>query len=63
VHQEAGIERHLAVRRGDDDGVGMAAETARLFEQMHPVAAAQEIRRRETGDARPDDGNGRHVRL
>ena len=41
MHQEARIERNGAVRAIDEHRVGVTAETPLLFEEVHPVPAAQ----------------------
>ena len=61
VDQEAGVERHGAGRGLDQHRVGVAAKTTFLFEQVHPVPAAQQIRRGQTRDACPDDGDVLHA--
>ena len=63
VHQEAGVERHAPVGRSMHHGVGVAAEPLLLFEQLHPVPAAQEIGSRQAGNARADDRDVLHAPL
>ena len=63
VHQEAGIERDGAVRGGNQDRIGVTAQTRLLFEELHPVSPAQEIGSGQAGDAGADDRDVFHAAL
>ena len=64
VDQEAGIERLGTVRRIDDHGVGMSAETRFGLEQDHVMLLAEQIRANQSADAPADDQDvGRDVSL
>ena len=63
VHQETRIERDAAVWGGNQDRIGVAAETLLLFEELHPVPPAQEIGSGQTGDAGADDRDVLHAPL
>ena len=61
VDQTAGIERNGAVRTLDHNRVGMAAQSRLLLEKVYPVAAAQEMRGGQAGNAGPDNGDCLHA--
>ena len=54
MDEEAGVERHVSLGRGHGHGIGVATQTRLLFEQLHPVAAAQLELAEETAEANPD---------
>jgi hypothetical protein len=63
VHEEAGVERHDSLRRGDDHGIGVATQARLFLEEMHAMAAAQQIGGGQPGNARPDDRDVPHELL
>ena len=62
VDEEAGVERHASLRRGDDHGIGVATQPMLFLEQLHPMAAAQQVGGGQPGNARPDDRDVLHAR-
>jgi hypothetical protein len=53
-HRDAAVdERHGAVPTVDQHRVGVAAETPLLFEEVHPVPAAQQSGARQAGTPAP----------
>ena len=61
VDQEAGIERNGAARAIDHDGVGVAAETLLLFEEVHTVPTTEQRGGRQTRNARTNHSDVLHV--
>src|SRR5918995_260914 len=61
VDQEAGVERNGAARAIDHDGVGVAAETALLFEEVHTVPTTEQRGGRQTRNARTNHSDVLHV--
>ena len=61
VHQEAGVERNGARRAIDQHGVGVAAETPLLFEEVHTVATTEQRGGRQTRNARTNHSDVLHV--
>ena len=60
-HHEAGVDRDGAAGAGFGglDGVGVAADVVRRFEEREVVVALQEMGAAEAGDAGADDGEAR----
>ncbi len=61
VDEEAGVERHASLRRGDDHGIGVATQPVLFLEQLHPMAAAQQVGGGQPGNARADDRDALHA--
>ena len=60
VHEEPRVERHGARRALNQHGVRVAAQPALLFEEVHAMLAAQEVRGGQSGNARADHRNCLH---